>query len=119
MAVLYKCGLTIKTLDSTRNGMFTHFEHMDCTVVSNYVNVRLCILYRPLPSKRNGFKNIVFFDQWSLYLDRLAVITNDVIISGDRNFHLDNGKAVIRNIVRASYTYIGSRDHVMFFWRDR
>ena len=31
VVVLYKCGLTIKTLDSTRNGMFTHFEHMDCT----------------------------------------------------------------------------------------
>ena len=88
VAVLYKCGLTIKTLDSTRNGMFTHFEHMDCSVVSNEVNVRLCIMYRPPPSKRNGFKNNVFFEEWSLYLDR--VITNDVIITGDLNFHLDN-----------------------------
>ena len=35
VAVLYKCGFTIKTLDFTRNGMFTHFEHMDCTVISN------------------------------------------------------------------------------------
>ena len=90
MAVLYKCGLTLKTLDSTRNGMFTHFEHMDCTVVSNYVNVRLCILYCPPPSKRSCFKNSVFFDEWGLYLDRLAVITNDVIITGDLNFYLDN-----------------------------
>ena len=87
MAVLYKCGLTIKTLDSTRNGMLTHFEHKDCSVISNDVNVRLCIVYRPPPSKRNGFKNSVFFDEWSLYLDRL---TNDVIITGDLNFHLDN-----------------------------
>ena len=29
-------------------------------------------------------------DEGSLYLDRLAVITNDVIITGDLNFHLDN-----------------------------
>ena len=28
VAVPYKCGLTIKTFDSTRNGMFTHFEHI-------------------------------------------------------------------------------------------
>ena len=63
---------------------------MDCAVISNNVNVRLCIEYRPPPSKRNGFKNSVFFDEWSLYLDRLAVITNDVIITGDLNFHLDN-----------------------------
>ena len=75
VAVLYKCGLTITTLDSTRNGMFTHFEHMDCMFISNFVNVRLRIVYRPSPSKRNGFKNSVFFDEWSLYLDRLAVTT--------------------------------------------
>ena len=47
-------------------------------------------MYRPPPSKRNGFKNSVFFDEWSLYLDRIPVITNDVIITGDLNFHLDN-----------------------------
>ena len=35
MAILDKCGLTSKTLDFTRNGMFTHFIHMDCTVISN------------------------------------------------------------------------------------
>ena len=70
--------------------MFTHFEHMDCTVISNDMNVRLCIVHRPPPSKRNGLKNRVFFDEWSLYLDRLAVITNDIIITGDLNFHLDN-----------------------------
>ena len=70
--------------------MFTHFEHMDCTVISNDVNVRLCIVYRPPPSKRNGLKNSVFFDEWSLSLDRLPVITKDVIITGDLNVHLDN-----------------------------
>ena len=63
---------------------------MDCTVISNYVNVKLYIMYRPPPSKRNGFKNNVFFDEWSLYLDSLSIITNDVIITGDLNFHLDN-----------------------------
>ena len=51
VAILYKCGLTIKTMDFTRNGMFTHFEHMDCTVISNDVNMRVCIVYRPPPSK--------------------------------------------------------------------
>ena len=62
VTVLYKCGLTSKTLDSTRNGMFTHFEHMDCTVIYNDVNIRLCIVYRPPPSDGNGFKNSVFLE---------------------------------------------------------
>ena len=60
VAILYKCGLTIKTLDSIRNGMFTHFEYMDCTVISNDVNVRLCIVYRPPPFKRNGLRTVCF-----------------------------------------------------------
>ena len=48
VAVLYKCGLTIKTLESTRNGMITHFEHIN--VRSFPMNMRLCIVYRPPPS---------------------------------------------------------------------
>ena len=47
-------------------------------------------MYRPPPSKRNGFKNSFFFDEWCLYLDRLAIITNDAIITGDFNFNIDN-----------------------------
>ena len=35
VAGLYKCGLTIKTLILPG----THFEHMDCTVISNYMNM--------------------------------------------------------------------------------
>ena len=56
----------------------------------NDAQVRLCVIYRPPPSKQNGFRNSVFFDEWSVFLDQLTVTPHDVIITGDMNFHLDN-----------------------------
>jgi len=50
---------------------------------------RLCVIYRPPPSKKNGFTNIVFFDEWASYLDELAVAPQQLIITGDLNFHRD------------------------------
>ena len=34
-----------------------------------YNSVRLCVVYRSPLSKRNGFSNTIFFDQWSAFLD--------------------------------------------------
>ena len=31
----------------------------------------------------------IFFDEWSKYLDNIAIIPYDVIITGDLNFHVD------------------------------
>ena len=73
--LLYTCGLTFKTVDSTSNDVLTHFELMNSSVSTDGVNVTLCIIYRPPPSKRNEFKNSVFFDEWNVYLDSLVVIT--------------------------------------------
>ena len=48
-----------------------------------------CVIYHPPPSKQNGFTNTVFFDEWTSYLDELAVAPQQLIITGDLNFHLD------------------------------
>ena len=54
------------------------------------VTFRLCIIYRPPPSKGNGLVNTVFFDQWSAYLDIVMLDSYTIIRTGDLNFHLDN-----------------------------
>ena len=69
--------------------MYTHFENMDCTINVCKFTVKCCIIYRPPPSKQNGFRNSIFFDEWSKYLDNIAIIPYDVIITGDLNFHVD------------------------------
>lgn len=89
VAVIFKDGLDVKQTDST-NDAFTHFERMECTIAVSDIQVKLCIIYRPPPSKQNGFKNTVFFEEWSNYLDSLAVEPKELIITGDLNFHVDD-----------------------------
>ena len=88
VAVLHKSGLKLKKVSP--RGHFTHFEHADYHVMIHGVTFRLCIIYRPPPSKRNGLVNTVFFDQWSAYLDIVMLDSHNIIITGDLNFHLDN-----------------------------
>jgi len=62
---------------------------MDCIINIGKVTVKVCIIYRPPPSKQNGFRNSIFFDEWFIYLDKIAIIPYDVIITGDLNFHVE------------------------------
>ena len=87
LAMLYKSGMTLKTTSTRIN--YSHFEHSDYYITTRGVTFRLCVVYRPPPSQRNGFTNNVFFDQWSAYLDDMMLDTHDIIMTGDLNFHLD------------------------------
>ena len=62
---------------------------MECLVSSQTSTFKLCIIYRPPPSRKNKLRNSVFFDEWSTYLDEQATVTQELIITGDMNFHLD------------------------------
>ena len=73
---------------SNRN-KFTHIEHADYYVTARFVTFRLGVVYRPPPSKRNGFINSVFFDQWSAFLDAVMLDSPDIVIFSNLNFHLN------------------------------
>lgn len=90
VGVLFKKNLNVRQLASSQDDVFTHFEHLSCSVCAGDVQIRLCIIYRPPPSKRNGFRNTLFFEEWSNYLDHQVVIPQEIIITGDLNFHLDD-----------------------------
>lgn len=90
VGVLYKSGLNLKITNSTSSSQFTHFEHMDCCINTGKVSFSLCVVYRPPPSKINGFKNTIFFDEWCTYLEGLSTLKHQLAIVGDLNFHLDN-----------------------------
>ncbi|KAK2144742.1 hypothetical protein LSH36_734g01020 [Paralvinella palmiformis] len=91
VAVVFKQGLNMKKIVSTTSDVhaYTHFEHLDCYVSTGAKPSRLCVIYRPPPSKQNGFTKTVFFDEWASYLDELAVAPQQLIITSDLNFHLD------------------------------
>ena len=66
------------------------FEYMDCRVKVNDISVRISVIYRPPPSQANGLKNIVFLTEWASYPERLTEIHEEILITGDFNFHMDN-----------------------------
>ena len=63
---------------------------MECSVAFGDIQVRLDVIYRPPASKQNNLKNSVFFNEWSVFLEHVSEMSNEVIIIGDINFHLDN-----------------------------
>jgi hypothetical protein len=90
VAVVFKQGLHMKIISTPSEvKVYTHFEHLECYVSTGDKPFRLCVIYRPPPSKQNGFTNSLFFDEWASYLDELAVTPQELIITGDLNFHLD------------------------------
>ena len=88
-AVVVLAYPTVTVSMSETMEMYTHFENMDCTINVCKFTVKCCIIYRPPPSKQNGFRTSTFFDEWSKYLDSIAIIPYDVIMTGDLNVHVE------------------------------
>lgn len=72
---------------------YSHFELLECNVAVQKNRFRLFVVYRPPPSRTNKLKNSTFFDEWTEFIDRLAVIQEELIITCDLNFHLDSEEA--------------------------
>lgn len=68
---------------------FKSFEYMDVLVKYANTCTRLVILYRPPPSKENGLKENDFFSDFNSLLERLAITSSKLLITGDFNFHVN------------------------------
>ena len=87
-AVIFKSTIDVSLL--ANSNPFTHFELLDCSVKINTQQIRLCVIYRPPQSKSNNHKIATFFEEWSTFLDNVVVSPDELVITGDLNFHLDN-----------------------------
>ena len=88
VAVLYNTALNEKLITVDRS--ITTFEFIHCDVSAQHHRFQLYVIYRPPPSKSNNIKTSIFFAEWSEFLDRITVSNDDIVITGDLNFHLDN-----------------------------
>ena len=52
---MYRSGVSVKVSQSERSGIYSHFEHMYCTISVSNVSIKRFVIYRP-PSKFTGFK---------------------------------------------------------------
>lgn len=90
------CAILRKGYSVKRNttSVFKSFEHLDLRVESGFTHLRIIVVYRPPPSKKNKLSASQFFDEFSTFLETVSIPTHNLIIAGDFNFHLD---AISRN----------------------
>ena len=81
VSLLLKSGFSTRFNTSTS---YASFEHIDYTISRNSSSLRLISLYR-----RQEIASIVFLNDFSMLLVGVLSSPEDVVISGDFNYHVD------------------------------
>ena len=63
---------------------------MDLSVTTSNSSLCLLTIYGPPPSKKNKTTHNMFLNEFSVLLEDLAVVTGNLIITNDFNFHFEN-----------------------------
>ncbi|KAK6177246.1 hypothetical protein SNE40_015382 [Patella caerulea] len=88
VAVIARDNLNVKV--NRNHQQISSFESMDLSVKLSPELIRLLIVYRPPPSKKNNQKLKTFFDDFSSLLEWAVTLPGWLVILGDFNFHIDN-----------------------------
>ena len=86
--MLYKKHFKLNKLSA--NISFRSFEFTDCPIDYLSSSLRIVVVYRPPPSKKNRLNVSLFLDEFSSLLERLITSSSPLIIVGDFNFHLND-----------------------------
>ena len=69
---------------------FCSFEYLD-VILNNYnIFTRTIVIYRPPPSKDNNLRTSMFFKEFCIFLEQVIILSANILIVGDFNFHVDN-----------------------------
>ena len=82
-----------KVLNTVKNASpkFTSFENLDFTISYAKFKVRLVIIYRPPPSRKNKLTVSMFFEEFSQLIEHpMEDYIYPLIIAGDFNFHVND-----------------------------
>ena len=88
VAVIFKQTILVKVMDYSKCRT-NQFEYIICAVTICKSVIRLIIVYRPDPTSVNKLNVKLFWKQFEDFLNKYAICTEEVIITGDLNFHLD------------------------------
>ena len=71
--------------------MFTQFEYINCQIREKGSSTSFLagVIYRPPPSKDNGFTTKEFIEEWSDFLEQISISVGEILIIGDINLHLE------------------------------
>ncbi|XP_072048691.1 uncharacterized protein [Amphiura filiformis] len=68
---------------------FNSFEMGDFTIASASSSMRLVVVYRLRPDKKNKLTANMFFNEFPILLESLATGSSNLLLVGDFNFHVD------------------------------
>jgi len=104
VAVLFKQELDMKVIHSSEDDIFTHFECVECSVMADKRQVRLCAIYCPSPSRQNGYTKAEFFNESPSNLHQQTTMPQHVIITRDLNFlfgdHADINASIFKGCLK-------------------
>ncbi|XP_072020238.1 uncharacterized protein [Amphiura filiformis] len=85
IAIIHKSQISLQNYPSTTKT--TYFEH--ASVVIKNTGLRIVTVYRPPPSKVNGFKTSQFLEEMESFLEDECLVPAKTIFLGDFNIHVD------------------------------
>ena len=69
---------------------YSFFEYMETLLRSPTTVLCIGVFYRPPPSTQNGLTVSMFFGEFPALLERIAVASDELLLLGDFNFHIDD-----------------------------
>ena len=82
------------------------FESMEMIITIVSISIRLVVIYRMPPSKKNKLKRGTFVTEFSDYLEKLSCLRGNLIIVGDFNINwLDTSDSERRNLFNILETF--------------
>ena len=88
IAVIFKKSVIVKVLDFSKSKT-CQFEYLICSINVNKFFLKLIIVYRPNPTIANKLSVKLFWKQFQKLISRHVLCTEELIITGDLNFHLE------------------------------
>ena len=85
---MYNSNIEVKSIRN--KDKWSNFELLECSVTHRNVEFRIVVIYRLPPSKNNNFRVSYFFEEFSSFVQKAADSPDELIITGDFNFHLDD-----------------------------
>ena len=90
IACIYKNGLNLTKLDAP---YVTTMEIMELLLNVNSVKIRVITIYRPPPSEKKKYSMSSFYREFYELMAHYVLTTEDLIICGDLNFHVNNSSS--------------------------
>ncbi|ELT87689.1 hypothetical protein CAPTEDRAFT_199286 [Capitella teleta] len=99
------------TLSQIRLGDYSSFEVSDALVCTAR-RLRMCVVYRPPPSRRNNLTVAQFMSEFADFLSDIVSLPGEPLIVGDFNFHLDDCGDADGSTFSDLLTSFGLKQHV-------